>query len=285
MARLGLHTFAAAPAWDAALFLAEAERLRALGVRVIEIPLLRPSEIDVDAARRFVEETGIDLVCSLGLPGHLDVVTDPDAALAFLAPAFDVAARVGAPALSGVTYGTIGRTTKAPRTQGEWDGMARFLARAARDARTVGLRLGIEPCNRYETHLLNTAADGAAMCEAVGAENLFVHLDTYHMHIEEASYADAFNAVGGHLGYLHLSEANRGVPGAGMLDWDAAFAALAAMGYDGDMALESMNHVAPEIAAGLAVWRPVAERPAEVIDRGLPFLREAAARAGVTLAA
>jgi D-psicose/D-tagatose/L-ribulose 3-epimerase len=283
MPKLGLHTFAAAPSWDVPTFAALAGRLRGHGVGAIEIPLLRPEEIDVTATRAFAEAEGFELVCSLGLPDRLDMAADPDPALDFLTAAFDVAERLGAPALSGVTYGAIGKTTKAPRTAAEREGMVRFLTRAAGAAGARGLRFGIEPCNRYETHLLNTAADAVEMCEAVGAENLMIHLDTYHMHIEETSFAEAFALAAPHLGYVHLSEANRGVPGAGMIDWSAAFAALAAIGYDGTLTLESMNHVDPDIAAGLAVWRPVAARPDDVIDEGLPFLRARAADAGLAL--
>lgn len=279
MPKLGLHTFAAAPSWDVHIFRREADRLRGHRVSVLEVPLLRPEEIDVAATCAFAQEEGFELVCSLGLPERLDVVADPDTALAFLAPALDVTQSLGAPALSGVTYGTIGQTTRAPRTDAERVGIVRFLARAAKAAADRGLRLGIEPCNRYETHLMNTAADAADICEAVGANNLFLHLDTYHMHIEEASFADAFATAAPHLGYVHLSESNRGTPGSGMLDWDAA---LAAIGYDGAMTLESMNYVDPDIAAGLAVWKPVAVRPEDVIDRGLPFLHDRAAAAGLS---
>ena len=283
MARLGLHTFAAAPVWDVAAMRAILPRLRDNRVRALEIPLLRPEEIDVEATRAFFAETGMEPVCSLGLPAHLDVVADPEPALAFLEPAFRVTSAVGAAALSGVTYGVIGRTSGAPVSDAERTGICRFLERAARAAAGHGLRLGIEPCNRYETHLMNTGAQAAAVCDAVGAENLFIHLDTYHMNIEEVSFARGFADCGPHLGYVHLSESHRGVPGQGMVDWDAAFAALAAVGFDGIATLESMNHVDPDIASGLAIWRPVADPADAVIDRGLPFLHEAAARAGFRL--
>ncbi len=103
------------------------------------------------------------------------------------------------------------------------------------------------------------------------------------MHIEEESFAAGFAAAAPYLGYVHVSEANRGVPGSGMLNWAAAMQAIAEIGYKGAITLESMNHVDVDIAGGLAVWRPVAERPDDVIDIGLPFLREAAKTAGLTL--
>ncbi len=280
MAQLGLHTFAAAPKWSVAEMRRLLPKLQAHKVRVLEIPLLDPAEIDVPATRAFCEETGIAPVCSLGIPPEIDVIADPDAGLAFLEPAFEVASGVGAFALAGVTYGTIGKISGAPRTQAEFDGTARFIARAAGRAWAHGLKLGIEPCNRYETHIMNSGADGRAYCEAAGAENVFIHLDTYHMNIEEVSFAQGFKACGPFLGYVHLSESNRGAPGAGTIDWGAVYRTLAEIGFSGITTLESMNHVHPAIASALAIWHPVAANPDDVIDLGLPYLHAQAEAAG-----
>ncbi len=280
MARLGLHTFVAAPKWDVTAMRALLPKLVAHKVRVLEIPLLDPAEINVAETRAFLDEAGIAPVCSLGIPPGIDVIADAEGALAFLEPAFNVASGVGAFALTGVTYGTIGRVSGAPRTQVEFDGTARFIARAAAVAKSHGLKLGIEPCNRYETHIMNTGADGRAYCEAVGAENVFIHLDTYHANIEEVSFARGIRDCGEFLGYVHLSESHRGTPGAGTIDWLAVYRTLAEIGFDGITTLESMNHVHPAIAAALAIWRPVAAHPNEVIDVGLPFLHRTAQGAG-----
>lgn len=283
MPRLGLHSLAFTPLWDPA----EADRLLppilAQGVTVIETPLLDPASYDADGTRAAAERHGVEIVCSLGLPPEMDIVGDPDTVVAYLDHALGVAQAAGAGALSGVTYGTIGKTSGAPRTEREMTALCRLVENAAAAADRRGMRLGLEPCNRYETHLLNTAAQAAEVIELVGAGNVFIHLDTYHMAIEEAGFAKGFADAGPYLGYVHLSEANRGVPGRGTLDWDAAMAGLKAVGYDGAMTLESFVHLAPEIAAGLAVWRPVAERPLDVIEVGLPFLAERARAAGLAL--
>ncbi|MEM9708506.1 MAG: sugar phosphate isomerase/epimerase [Pseudomonadota bacterium] len=280
MAQLGLHTFAAAPRWDVSKMRSLVAKFEAHRVRALEIPLLDPAEIDVAETRSFCEETGIAPVCSLGIPPEIDVISDPDAGLAFLDPAFKVASGVGAFALAGVTYGTIGKVSGAPRTEDEFDGTARFIERAAKAAKALGLKLGVEPCNRYETHIMNTGADGRAYCEAVGADNVFIHLDTYHMNIEEVSYAQGFRDCGPFLGYVHLSESNRGAPGSGTIGWSEVYKALLETGFDGITTLESMNYVHPAIASALAIWHPVAENPDDVIDMGLPVLHRHAEMAG-----
>jgi D-psicose/D-tagatose/L-ribulose 3-epimerase len=280
MAKLGLHTFAAAPKWDIAAMEELLPKLQKHSVRALEIPLLDPSEIDIAATRAFCDRTGIEPVCSLGLPPEIVVAVDPDAGLAFLEPALKVANAIGAFALAGVTYGTIGRTSGSPRTQREFDATVRFIKNAAERAKSYQLKLGIEPCNRYETHIMNTGADGRAYCEAVGADNVFIHIDTYHMNIEEASFSQGFRDCGPFLGYVHLSESNRGTPGAGTIAWAEVYHTLAEIGFDGITTLESMNHVHPAIASDLAIWRPVAANADDVIETGLPFLLKTAKEAG-----
>ena len=283
MPRLGLHGLAFTPLWDPA----EADRLlppiTAHGVSVIETPLLDPERYDSLGTRRAAERNGVEIVCSLGLPDDMDVLGNTAKVADYLAFALQVARDAGASALSGVTYGTIGKRSGAPVTGAELDAICRLIDRVSKAARNLNMRLGIEPCNRYETHLLNTARQSAEIIERVGADNVFIHLDTYHMNIEEVSMAEGFADAGEHLGYVHLSESNRGVPGRGTIDWAGTFAGLKDVGFDGTLTLESFVHLAPEIASGLAVWRPVAERPEDVIEVGLPFLSEQARAAGLTL--
>ena len=283
MPRLGLHGLAFTPLWDPT----EADRLLPSilkhGVTVIETPLLDPKNYNSVGTRAVAEKFGVEIVCSLGLPDDIDVATQMEDTIDFLTMSLNVARNAGAACLSGVTYGSIGKTSGAPVKQSELDVVAQLLDRVAKTARDLNLKLGIEPCNRYETHLLNTAKQSAEMIERVGADNIFIHLDTYHMNIEEVSMAEAFADAGEHLGYVHLSESNRGVPGRGTMDWTGTFDGLKAVAYDGAMTLESFVYLAPEIASGLAVWRPVAEHAQDVVEVGLPFLSEKARSAGLEL--
>ena len=281
MARLGLHSLAFTPLWRPEEADSLLPPLTAHGVRVIEAPLLDPEHFDSKGTRQAAERHQVEVVCSLGLPATMDIVTRPDEVTAFLNAALKAAREAGSNSLSGVTYGTIGKVSGKPPRQDELDAICRLVEHVADTARSLDMRLGLEPCNRYETHLLNTARQTADIIERVGKDNVFIHLDTYHMNIEEVSMAEGFADAGTHLGYVHLSESNRGVPGRGTIDWSAVFEGLKAANFDGAMTLESFVHLAPEIAAGLAIWRPVAENPADVIDQGLPFLLEVGRAAGI----
>lgn len=156
-----------------------------------------------------------------------------------------------------------------------WDraGAERKIPAAARHAKSKGLAFGVEPVNRYENRLINTGAQAKWMIEKVGVDNMFVHIDTYHMKIEEKGAGNGILDARDHLRYIHLSESDRGTPGWGTCDWDEIFATLAAIGFKGGLAMESFINMPPEVGYGLAVWWPVARDFAEVMDNGLPFLR------------
>jgi len=276
MQGFGVHTSMWTMNWDRA----GAERTVAAAVHYkmdfIEIALLNAPAVDAAHTRALLERTGMRAVCSLGLPQRNWASVNPEGAIAHLTEALDVTKAMGAEALSGVTYGGIGERTGVPPTEKEYDNVARALAAAAKHARKLGLAFGIEPVNRYENHLINTGWQAKAMIEKVGADNIFIHLDTYHMNIEEKGAANGILDAREHLRYIHLSESDRGTPGEGTVDWDEIYAALAAIGFRGGLAMESFINMPPEVAYGLAVWRPVAENFEAVMERGLPFLRNKA---------
>lgn len=248
----------------------------ACGLDFVEIPLLNPPAVDADHTRELLERHGLRAICSLGLPDGARASVDPEAATCFLEDALEKTARIGAEALSGVIYGGIGERTGQPPTETELSNVATVLDRVAGHARQLDLALGIEPVNRYENHLINTGQQAVEMIHRVNVDNVFVHLDTYHMNIEEKGAANGILDARHHLRYIHLSESDRGTPGEGCCDWDEVFATLAAIGFCGGMAMESFVNLPPEIASGLSVWRPVAESHEAVMERGFPFLRNKA---------
>ncbi|MGV6849800.1 MAG: sugar phosphate isomerase/epimerase family protein [Marinibacterium sp.] len=256
-------------------------KARSYGMDFLEIALLDPPAVDAAHSRKVLQAADMRAVCSLGLPAPVWASHNPDGAVDFLCVALDKCAAIGAEALTGVVYGGIGERSGQPPTQAELDNVADALTRAARHAGSLGLLLGIEPVNRYETHLINTGWQAVDMIERIGADNLFVHLDTYHMNVEEKGIAQGIIDARAHLRYIHLSESDRGTPGAGTIAWDEVFAALRAVGFKGGLAMESFVNMPPEIAVGLSVWRPVASGEAEVMGNGLPFLRNKARQYGL----
>ena len=276
MQGFGVHTSMWTMTWDRA----GAEKAIAAAVKYkmdfIEIALLNAPAVDAAHSRALLEKNNLKAVCSLGLPEHAWASRHPEKAIEHLKVAIDKTAEMGCLALSGVTYGGIGERTGVPPTQKEYDNIAVALTAAAKHAKTRGILFGIEPVNRYENHLINTGWQAVEMIEKVGAENMFIHLDTYHMNIEEKGAGNGILDARKYIKYIHLSESDRGTPGCGTCDWDEVYATLAAIGFKGGLAMESFINMPPEVAYGLAVWRPVAKDEAEVMGNGLPFLRNKA---------
>ncbi|MEM6383509.1 MAG: sugar phosphate isomerase/epimerase [Pseudomonadota bacterium] len=276
MEGFGVHTSMWTMNWDRE----GAERAVAgashYGVDFIEIPMLQPEQIDTQHTRALLEANNLRAICSLGLPEAQWPTNDVNGAIVYLKLALDKTKALGAEALSGVTYGGIGQRSGLPPTEAELDAVARTLEPVAAYAKSIGLLFGVEPVNRYENHLINTGWQARDMIEKVGSDNIFIHLDTYHMNIEEKGAANGILDTREHLRYIHLSESDRGTPGEGTCDWDEIFATLAAIGFSGGLAMESFINMPPEIAYGLSVWRPVAKSHDEVMSKGMPFLRNKA---------
>ncbi|MCO5734263.1 sugar phosphate isomerase/epimerase [Rhizobium sp. SSA_523] len=280
MQGFGIHAMMWTSVWDQA----GAERAifgaARYGQDFIEIPLIDLAAVDAEHSRALLEKFKLRATCSLVLPEPAWPSLRPDAAAQHLKAALDIAAAMGAEALTGVTYGGTNERTGFPPTDGEYDNLTRALGAAAVHAKRLGLQFGIEAVNRYENHLVNCAAQAVALVERIGMDNVFVHLDTFHMTMEEKGVANGILAAREHLRYMHLSESDRGVPGYGNVPWDALFATLAAIGFTGGLTLESFAAMPASMAGATATWRPVADNGEEVLDKGLSFLRNKAAQYG-----
>lgn len=171
--------------------------------------------------------------------------------------AVDIASKVGAKYLCGVLYSCLNKYDR-PSTEENLKHSATILKRLCERAKPLGVTIGLEPCNRYETNLLNTTAATRAMIEneMQGPSNAVVHLDAYHHHIEER-YEDAVSGAGNRAGYLHIGESHRGELGTGNVDFDRLFAALAKADYKGPIVFESFSKdiMNAGVISALAIWR------------------------------
>jgi D-psicose/D-tagatose/L-ribulose 3-epimerase len=257
---LGIHALVFASGWS------EPESERAIagarrhGFEILEIPLRDPGPIDVPRTRRLLEHAGIRPVTSMALGFASDISSgDPENVArgeARLNLALSVTRDLGAQLLTGVLYSARGRYRAPPTEAGRWNCL-RVLARVAERAAAAGVTLGFEAVNRYDSNLVNTAGQALALIDQIGAANLVVHLDSYHMNLEEGDPAAAIERAGARLGYVQLGESHRGYLGTGTIDFGAPFRALAKIGYQGPITFEAFSAGSgdPALAAELAVWR------------------------------
>jgi D-psicose/D-tagatose/L-ribulose 3-epimerase len=281
MIRFGMHASLWAQSWTregAELAITEAARY---GLDLIEIPLLEPDKVDVSHSRLLFERHGVACTASLGLPLEVEASQFPAEATTFLNRTLDVAHGLGCSTLTGVIYSALGYRSGSPPTEAEYENIVKALQPVARRARDLGMTLGLEACNRYETHLVNTAKQARVLLERIGEPNVMIHLDTYHSNIEEKNFGAALADGGGHVHYVHLSESDRGVPGSANVRWKEVFDTLKAANFDGDLVGESFVNMMPQLARALSVWRPVARNREDVLEIGMPFLKSYAKAAGL----
>lgn len=256
---LGVHALVWVEGWSELECRRAISLTRQVGFDLIEIPLLEPRQVDSAMTRRLLERHELSASCSLGLGFDTDV-SSADATIAargeeLLAAAVDVTAAVGASFLGGVVHSAMGKYHDPP-TEGGRRNCVEALRRIAERAEAAGITLGVEPVNRYESNLVNTASQALELIDEVGADNLVVHLDTFHMNIEEHDPAGAIRLCGTRLGYVHLGESHRGYLGTGTVDFPALFRALAEARYEGPLTFESFSTavISARFASALAIW-------------------------------
>ena len=187
----------------------------------------------------------------------------------------DCAAALGAEVLCGPFHQPLGQFSGAGPTDAELDRLAEaHVAMAERAAEVApGMKLAIEPLNRFEAYVLNTAAQAAAHVARVGRPNFGYLYDTFHANIEEADPVAAIGETIGEIAHVHISENHRGAPGEGHIDHAAAIRALKAAGYDGWLTVEAFGQALPDLAAATRVWRPLYAREDDVLAGGVRVIR------------
>lgn len=257
---LGIHALVWAQGWTENECRRAVTLTKETGYDLIEIPLLDPSQVDAAMTRGVLEEAGLTASCSLGLGFDTDVSSADPAVSArgeeLLAAAIDVTSAAGASFLGGVVHSAMGKYSTPPTRAGRRN-CVEALKRLARRAEDARVKIGIEAVNRYESNLVNTAGQALELVDEIGASNVVVHLDAYHMNIEEANLGDPVRLSGSRLGYVHVGESHRGYLGTGTVAFDELFTALAEIGYDGPLTFESFSTavISERFASALAVWR------------------------------
>ncbi len=280
--KLGVHAYAWCAQWSNET-LGLIDRVKDMGLDFIEIPLMCLETFDSRAVRERLTRVGLDAVTSTVLLGETDI-TSEDATIrakgrAYLEACVRATSEIGASVFSGVIYS---QHVKSPRTRPSeslWGYSADCLRSLARLAGTMGVRLGLEPVNRYESCLVNTCAQALRLREMIGEDNVGIHLDTYHMNVEEKSFYEATKAAGSRLIHYHLCENDRGIPGTGLVDWDGIFKALAEIDYRGYAALESFVDCTDNMNTW--VWRQLAPNGDTLLREGVAFIRRKQKEYGV----
>jgi D-psicose/D-tagatose/L-ribulose 3-epimerase len=198
------------------------------------------------------------------------------AGIAFMKGILDQMVALDATTLVGVVYSTVGRAEAVPRKEyrRQWRTVAKNLKEVSRYAADRGRAIALEPVNRFETDFLNTCEQGLEMIHDVDSPALKLHLDTFHMNIEEKDPAAAIRRAGSHLGHFHACGCDRGTPGNDHIDWKSIAAALKSIRYSGDVVIESFTSDVKAVARAAAIWRSIEPTRDEIAWKGVKFLKK-----------
>jgi D-psicose/D-tagatose/L-ribulose 3-epimerase len=277
MAEVGVHALVFVSGWSADQAVRAVQGAARHGYDVLEIPLIDPRAIDADATARLLKKNGLRPVTSLALPADADISSaDPDCVArgeALLNEALAVSRDLGSAFMGGVLYSALRKYEAAASPAGRGHSIA-VLGKLAERARAMGITLGVEPVNRYESNLINTGDQALDLIAATGADDITLHLDSYHMNIEEGDVAGAIRRYRGRIGYVHVNESHRGYLGTGSIDFPAFFRALAEVGYAGAVTFEAFSAGVgdPELADSLAVWRQLWSDTGDLAARARTFI-------------
>ena len=163
---------------------------------------------------------------------------------------------IGGVRLGGILYSAHGKYAQTPTDRGRKHSIA-AIAKTADIAKEAGVELVLEIVNRFESNLLNTTPQGLDFIKRTGSDHVTLHLDTFHMNIEEVDPAMAIRLAGDKVGYFHIGESNRGYLGAGTINFDRIFDALVDIGYDRDVVFESFSStiVDQSLSVACGIWR------------------------------
>ncbi len=254
------------------------DRARKLGFDMIEVPLMELETVDPEAIRERLDEVGIGVVTSTACDEAHDPTAESEEdrrrAVRYLKDCVKATAEMAASTFTGVTYSALGRRISGMPGEQYWERAAAALRETAQYARDLGVTIGIEPVNRYETFLINTGEQARRLAGMVDEPNVRVHLDAYHMNIEETDFYDSTLAAVPQLCHFHLSESHRGTVGTGLVDWDGIMRGLADGGYSGCVGMEAFIEVSPAMAGATCIWRRLAEDTDKSLKEGLAYLRE-----------
>jgi D-psicose/D-tagatose/L-ribulose 3-epimerase len=273
--KLGIHAYAWCSQWSNDT-LDLIDKVKAMGLDFIEIPLMVLETFDPKAISERLKSVDLDAVTSTVLLGDTDITNDDPnirkKGVDYLKSCIKATYDIGATSFSGVIYSQHVKNAVTKPTEQTWSYSADSLREVAIYAKDMNVTIGLEPVNRYETYLINTCEQALNLREMIGEENVKIHLDTYHMNIEEKSFYDATKLADKNLIHYHLCENDRGIPGTGLVNWDDIFKALSEINYKGYAALESFVDATDNMSTW--VWRKLAPSGDVLLEEGAKFIRK-----------
>jgi len=259
-------------------------KIAQLGFDVVEIAVEDPALIDVKKVKEALNQYGLQTVICGAFGNSRDLTNESkdvqQNGLSYIEACLDMCAELGVSFFAGPMYSAVGkaRMLKPEQRKAEWDLAVHNLQKVCDMAGSRGLKIALEPLNRFESDLVNTANDVMRMVKDINHPAANVILDSFHMSIEERDVEQAIKSVGDKLIHVQVSENYRGAPGSGQTPWDAYKRGLEAINYKGIVSIESFTTDNVELAGAVCFWTPKADTQDDFAKDGLRFLKSWAAK-------
>lgn len=219
-------------------------RAAEIGFDVVEARMEDPFGVSAPHIKRAAEEAGVKISILTSLRPEQDMSHEAyevrQAGIDYLKFFVDLAAAVGSPIVGGPLYSSWGKVEPVDGRESEQE-----LKRAVASLREVayyaglqGIRLAIEPLNRFETRMVNTVEQALNLCAEIDLDNVGLMLNTFHMNVEEDCISDSMKAAGELLFHVHACENHGGILGSGHVEWSSFFNALAKIGYENTVVID-----------------------------------------------
>lgn len=249
------------------------------GFDSVELAIEDPAHIDPRHVRAELDRYGLvcGTVCGAFGPDR-DLRGTPEAqqgSIDYVTGLMDQMPVLGCPTLAGPIYSAVGRAEAVPdkERKAQWKLVVKHLKKLCKYAEKKGVTLAIEPLNRFETDFINTCEQALEMIRDVGSPALKIHLDTFHMNIEEKNLPHAVLKAGRLLAHFHASGSDRGAPGNDHIDWIGIGKALHKIKYQGDVVIESFTPDVKVIAKAASIWRMMEPSRTDIASKGVKFLK------------
>jgi D-psicose/D-tagatose/L-ribulose 3-epimerase len=249
------------------------------GFDSVEIAVEHTSHVDTAYLKSELDRNGLvsGTLCGAFGPGR-DLRGTPEeqqGSLDYIHWLIDAMVALGSDTLVGPMYSAVGRAEFVPlkERKAQWKQVVKHLKTICKYAEKKNKMIALEPLNRFETDFINTCDQAIQMVKDVGSKALSIHLDTFHMNIEEKDPAAAIRKAGKLLGHLHACGSDRGTPGNDHIDWKSIAAALKKIGYKKDVVIESFTPDVLVIAKAASIWREMEPKKNDIAIKGVKFLK------------
>lgn len=255
-------------------------KIKKMGFDAVEIPVENPSLIDGAMVKQALDDNGLKgLVCGVFGPTKdltADDVTLHENCFRYAEHCFALCNAWDAKFLAGPMYSMVGKARMVSEEQRkiEWGRAVTNLRKVCTTAQDYGVSIALEPLNRFESDLVNTAEDVMRLVGDINHISAGVLLDGFHMTIEERNIREAINTVGDKLIHIQVSENHRGIPGTGLTPWSDFKKGLDDVNYNGAISIESFTPEIKELAGAVCIWKHMATSQDQFASEGLKFLKE-----------